>query len=172
MIPEQTMDFPLLNMDSTDTFSYQPQVFTVLETPEPGLDAAVLCGKGSQLVEEQFDSESDKVEMPVIERPATIEETAATIVPVNEEFENDPGFALYHDIPTANTTLPIELDTNGLSSIDIFGGIEPEKMLERYELVNQSEEDASATLAMARVQRISANLDCMMARLEMLTAGL
>ncbi|KAK0639130.1 hypothetical protein B0T16DRAFT_432055 [Cercophora newfieldiana] len=173
MIPEQNMDFSMLTMDASDTFNYQPQVFSVLETPEPTLDAAILSGKSSNIVDEQFDSEEEKVEMPVIERPAVVEEEVApTVAPIDEKFESDPAFALYHDSPVTETTTPVELDTDGLSNIDIFGGIEPEKVLARFELVDASEEDATAALAMARVQRISANLESVMARLESLTVGL
>ncbi len=173
MIPEQNMDFSMLNMDTPDTFSYQPQVFAVLETPEPTLDAALLSGKTSSFVDEQFDVEEEKVEMPVIERPTTVkEEDVSAPIAVDEQFENDPAFALYHDSPATETSAPVELDTEGLSNIDIFGGIEPEKVLARFELVDATEEDASATLAMARVQRISANLESVMSRLESLTVGL
>jgi hypothetical protein len=172
MIPEQNMDFSMLSMDTADTFNYQPQVFSVLETPEPTLDAAILSGKSSNIVDEQFDVEEEKVEMPVIERPAAVEEETAPTAPVDEKFESDPAFALYHDAPVTETTTPVELDTEGLSNIDIFGGIEPEKVLARYELVNTSEDDAAVTLAMARIQRISANLESVMARLELLTVEL
>jgi len=148
-------------------------VFSVLETPEPMLDAAMLSGKSSNIVDEQFEAEDEKVEMPVIERPAAVEDVVApTAAPVDETFENDPAFALYHDSPVTETSAPVELDTEGWSNIDIFGGIEPEKVLARYELVDASEEDAVAALAMARVQRISANLESVMARLESLTFGL
>jgi bZIP-type transcription factor MBZ1 len=173
MIPEQSVDFNMLSMDTSDTFNYQPQVFSVLETPEPTLDAAILSGKSSNIVDEQFEAEDEKVEMPVIERPAAVEkEVAPASVPVDEKFESDPAFALYHDSPVTETSTPVELDTEGLSNVDIFGGIEPEKVLARYELVDASEDDAAATLAMARVQRISANLESVMARLESLTVGL
>jgi len=173
IIPEQTLDFSMLTMDASDTFSYQPQVFSVLETPEPMLDAAMLSGKSSNIVDEQFEAEDEKVEMPVIERPAAVEDVVApTAAPVDETFENDPAFALYHDSPVTETSAPVELDTEGWSNIDIFGGIEPEKVLAQYELVDASEEVAVAALAMARVQRISANLESVMARLESLTFGL
>jgi len=174
MIPEQNMDFSMLNMDSSDNnFSYQPHVFSVFETPEPTLDAAMLSGKSTNIVDDQFESEEEKVEMPIIERPAAVEkETAPTSAPVDEKFESDPAFALYHDSPVTETSAPVELDTDGLSNIDIFGGIEPEKVLARYELVDASQDDAAATLAMARVQRISANLESITARLESLTVGL
>jgi len=45
-------------------------------------------------------------------------------------------------------------------------------VLARFELVDAGEDDASAALAMARVQRISANLESTMARLETLTIEL
>lgn len=175
MIPEQNMDFSMLNMDTSDGFSYQPQVFTVLETPEPTLDVSLLSGKTSNFVSEQFGSEEEKVEMPIIERPVVVKKeecTAPTSAWVDEEFDNDPAFALYHDSPAATPSPPVELDIDGLSDIDIFGGIESEKVLARYELVNASDEEAAATLAMARVQRISANLESVMARLESLAVGL
>ena len=67
----------------------------------------------------------------------------------------------------------VELDIESLSRTDVFGGIEPEKALARFELVDVTEEEeAAATLAMARVQRISANLEDVMTRLELLTLDL
>ncbi|KAK3371143.1 hypothetical protein B0T24DRAFT_305715 [Lasiosphaeria ovina] len=173
MIPEQTMDFSMLNMDHSDGFTYQPQVFTVLETPELTIDASLLSGKTTNFVGQQFDAEEEKVEMPVIERPAVVEkEQAPAPAPVDEEFENDPMFALYHDSPVAETIKPVELDTEGFSDVDIFGGIELEKAFARYEFVNTTEDEVTVTFSMARVQRISANLDSVMSRLELLTVGL
>lgn len=181
MIPEQTMDFSMLSLEPADGFSFQPQVYAVLETPEPptGIDTSVLSGKTSNFVgEQQFESDDDKVEIPVIERPAAVKEKTEievqTPAPVDEEFESDPSFALYHDATSADTSTsaepsPAKLDTEGMSNVDIFGGIEPEKALARYELVDASEDDTAAVLAMARVQRISASLDDVMARLERLT---
>jgi hypothetical protein len=184
MIPQQQIDYNMLGLDTGDVF-YQPQVYAVLETPEPPpIDVSQLSGKTSNFVG-QFDaSEDEKVEMPLIERPAAPvaekkdaeeEATAAAAAPVDDEFENDPAFALYHESPAAETTAikpAVELDTEGLSNVDIFGGIEPEKAFARYELVDATEEGAAATFAMARVQRISASLESVMARLEVLTVQL
>ncbi|KAL2024330.1 hypothetical protein VTK56DRAFT_8812 [Thermocarpiscus australiensis] len=198
-IPEQPVDYSMLNVDSMDGFSYQPQVYAVLETPEPAFDVAVLSGKTTTtFVGEQFDSEDEKAEMPVIECPAPIEqskeeecaprETAsppatapstvsvAATLPIDEEFENDPLFALYNDPPAASEPpKPMELDTEGLSQIDIFGGIELEKAFARLELVTDTEGDeeaaareATARLAMARVQSIKANLDSLTTGLELM----
>lgn len=188
MIPEQTMQLSMLNMGAANGF-YRAQVYAVLETPEPALDAAVLSGKTTtSFMGEQFDAAADdeKMDMPVIEHPhAPVEleknkKPEAGAAPVNDEFENDPAFALYHDSPAASSASdaankakkPVELDTEALSQIDIFGGIEPEKALARYELVDATEEEASACLAMARVQRINASLEGLAARLELLTVGL
>jgi bZIP-type transcription factor MBZ1 len=182
MIPEQTIDFNMLSLDTADsTFTFQPQVYAVLETPEipAGIDASVLSGKKSNFVGEVFESEDEKVELPVIERPSPVkqEKVEAAIPVVDEEFEKDPAFALYHQstavtVSTESTEAPVGLDTDGLSQVDIFGGIEPEKALARFDLVDASEEEESAALAMARVQRIAANMDDVLVRLERLTVDL
>ncbi|KAK3320569.1 hypothetical protein B0T19DRAFT_429907 [Cercophora scortea] len=174
MIPEQSMDFSMLSMDPIDGFSYQPQVYAVLETPSPTLDAALLSGKTSNFVG-RFDSEDEKVEMPVIKHPAVVEkveEATAVQAPVDAEFENDTRFALYHDVVATETEAPVELNTEGLSNVDIFGGIEPEKAFARIELVNSSDDEIASNMAMARVQRISAHLESVMARLEAMTLDL
>jgi hypothetical protein len=180
MIPEQTMDFSMLSLDTADSFSFQPQVYAVLETPEPPvIDTSVLAGKTSNFVGEQF-SDSEKVEMPVIEKAPTVAAEKQTVVEmpvvVDEEFENDPAFALYHDAPTASAEAaaepPKELDTAALAPVPVFGGIEPEKALARLELVDAADDDETAALAMARVQRISASLESLAARLELLTIEL
>ncbi|KAK3990465.1 hypothetical protein QBC44DRAFT_64139 [Cladorrhinum sp. PSN332] len=176
MIPESNVDFSMLTMDTPDGFNYQPQVYAVLETPEPILDASILSGKSSSYPEDQCTSSEDKVEMPIIEQPpAFLEEKKQEPAPVNEEFENDPAFALYHESPcspTETTTPPVELNLEALSPVDIFGGIEPEKVFARYELVDSAEEEASANLAASRIDRINANLEALASRLEMLTCDL
>ncbi|RMJ11934.1 BZIP-type transcription factor MBZ1 [Fusarium kuroshium] len=169
MIPEQNMDFSMLSLDNA--YNFQPQVF-VVDTPEvPTLDAAVLSGKTSNFVEPTFDSEDEKVDMPIIERP--VEKPQATepveAVPVDAEFESDPDFALFHNEPVTVTEQPKELDTECLSNVDIFGGIESEKVLSRLELVDASEEETTAAIAMLRVERICASAEAVVSRLELLT---
>ncbi|EFY88168.1 ribonuclease Z [Metarhizium acridum CQMa 102] len=171
MIPEQTMDFSLLSLGNT--YNFQPQVFFV-DTPEVpnAIDASVLSGKTSNFVEESYSSDEEKVEVPFIERPLETKAIETSETPVDEEFESDPEFALFHSEPATTTATPKDIDTENLTGVDLFGGIESEKMLARYELVNATEEEATAAFAMARVQRISANIDSVVSRLALLTMDL
>ncbi|PHH89278.1 hypothetical protein CDD83_6364 [Cordyceps sp. RAO-2017] len=174
MIPEQTMDLSMLSLDNGAAYNFQPQVF-VVDTPEmPAIDASVLSGKTGDLVEETFQAEEDnKVDVPVIERPAEVAPSSGPTdeAAVDEEFESDPEFALFHSEPASCRTESTAVDRESADD-DIFGGVEAEKMLCRYELVDVAEEDASACLAMARVQRISAHLESLTSRLELLTMDL
>lgn len=173
------MDFSMVGVDA-DAYNYQPQVYAVLETPEPVIDASVLAGKSSNFVGEAFESEHDeKVDMPVIERPMVAEEKlSAPKAPesplvVDEQFENDPEFALYHGSSVtarSEEQTPAELDLGGLVQHDLFGGVESEKMLARYELIDADEEEENAARAMARFQRLSESMEHVCSRLEMLTA--
>lgn len=177
MMPEQNMDFSAFG-------DFQPQVYAVLETPEPpmNIDTAAMSGKESNFVGQSFESDDEKIEMPVIEKMPVIEEKAtaplAREIPVvvDEEFENDPEFALYHESSSATSTesAPTETETeiDELPELEIFGGVQPEKFLARYELLDASTEEKNAALAMASVQRRFASLEGMCARLEMLTADI
>lgn len=173
MIPEQNMDFSMLNLDG---YNFQPQVF-VVDTPEvpAPIDAGILSGKSSNFVE-PLSSDEDKVEMPVIERRPVDSEESETetvqVAPVDEEFESDPEFALYHSQPASSTPKPSDVAIENLSNVDIFGGIESEKALSRFELVDATEEESTAALAMARVQKISASAESVVSRLELLTIDL
>lgn len=173
MIPEQNMDFSMLNVDNS-AYNFQPQVF-VVDTPDvpAPIDASVLSGKTSNFVE-SFDCDEEKVEMPIIERPAERLEVSEPVeaAPLDADFEADPEFALFHSEPAASTEEAKEIDTDCLSHVDLFGGIESEKALARFELVDATEEEATAAMAMARVQRISANIDSVVSRLELMTMDL
>jgi bZIP-type transcription factor MBZ1 len=166
MIPEQPMDMAMLNLQ-TDSFNYQPQVFALLETPEmpASIETSLLSGKESNFVGEQFDSDDEKVELPSIERrkisaPASPEEP-----PFNAEFESDPEFALFHSVPSSDDTPT----ASNPSPEDIFGGIEPEKVLARYELVDASEEERANIITSARIERLADRLAPIMERLDALT---
>ncbi|KAJ0158111.1 hypothetical protein CTA2_12269 [Colletotrichum tanaceti] len=174
MVPEQNMDFAMLNIDN-DAYNFQPQVFAVLETPDVPvtIDSNVLSGKSSNFVGEKFESDDEKMEIPVIEAPKTLVPELPSQAPAktevfDDEFENDPEFALYHSSPAPAAEGPIELDTEGFTHIDIFGGVETEKVLARYDLVDASEAEQNACVAMARVQRLAASLEPVLARLESL----
>jgi hypothetical protein len=191
LFPEDSMnDFgnmPMLstqNSNDFDMFGENTGIFAVLDTPQPSIDISTLSGKTSNFVgqQEEFDSHDDKVELPPIEKgpapvpkPAVVEKVDTSSV-LDEDFDNDPAFALYHLTSDAAESVssdkPVEFDTDGLSHVDIFGGIELEKVFERYELVDASEEEVGAALAMERVQRISSTVERVMARLELMTINL
>lgn len=179
---------PVLNTQSSndfDMFGENAQIFAVLDTPQPSIDISALSGKASNFVgqQEEFDCPAEKVDMPSLEKgpapvskPAVVGEKIETSSVVDEDFDSDPAFALYHQTAEASEPAagdkPVELDTDGLSHVDIFGGISLEKVFERYELVDASEEEVGATLAMERVQRISSTVESVMARLELMTINL
>lgn len=167
MIPEQTMDFSMLDINSSANYSYQPQVYAVLELPEePIINTSILSGKTSNFIGEHFDSEDEKVELPIIERRTEKVESPATLVSssvVDEEFDNNPEFALFADSPASSESS--EEDS-------IFGGIKSEKALARIELVNASEEEATAAIALGRVHRLLESLETVSARLEAMTINL
>lgn len=173
MIPEQTMDFSMLNLSNNDAFNFQPQVFAVLETPEvpTSINADILSGKTSNFVGEALEDDDDKLELPALDTPKALAPEVVTVetetpVVYDDDFENDPEFALYHSDPVIHST-PAS-DTELPSDADIFGGLEPEKVLARYDLVDASQAESDALVAMARVQRISAALDHVHDRLERL----
>ena len=172
MIPEQNIDFSMLTLDNA-SYNFQPQVF-VVDTPEvpAPIDMSVLSGK-SGLMEETFSFEEEKNEMPAIERPAEVPQAATVTetLPVDEEFESDPDFALFHTASDSNSEScqSVSDDTAGAN---IFGGIQPEKALSRYELVDATAEEASAAVALERVLRISAHIESVTSRLELLTMDL
>lgn len=172
------------NSNDFDMFGENAQIFAVLDTPQPSIDISSLSGKTSNFVgqQEEYDSHDEKVEVQPIEKgpvpvtkPAVVEK-AETPCLVDEDFDNDPAFALYHQTIDASESAasekPVEFDTDGLSHVDIFGGIELEKVFDRYELVDASEEEVGAALAMERVQRISSTVESVMARLELMTINL
>jgi len=174
MIPEQSMDMSMLRLENDGSFNYQPRVFALLETPEmpASFDAGILSGKQSNFVGEQFDSE-DNVQAPVIDRPVlekSMEPAAPEMPAVDPEFESNPDFALYHAAPT--TEVSAETEAEGSWRVNIFGGLEPEKVLARYELLDASQEEQNAIVAMARVQRISERLESTWERINNLTEGI
>ncbi|KAG0648774.1 BZIP-type transcription factor MBZ1 [Hyphodiscus hymeniophilus] len=166
MVPEHTMDFSMLDINSDGGFSYQPQVFSVLSVPETILDAEALSGKGRSFT--PLASDDEKVELPIVERapisePTTIEE----IEVVDAEFDADPAFALFTTAPKSTSNIPTELNITAL-----LAGITIEKPCQ-YELVVESAEDvASAEAAMKKVERMCASLVNVTERLRAFTMDL
>ncbi|KAI0102370.1 hypothetical protein GGR51DRAFT_527109 [Nemania sp. FL0031] len=183
MIPEQSMDFSMLNLNGGG-FGYQPQVFAVLETPElPEINTETLMGKSSNIVGECPASDSDKTDAPSLEAPteapisSTIEKPQAPEVnagPVATEkvVADLDGDIFDDDNNSTPSTRPLELDTDGFSAVDVFGGIESEKALSRYELVDSSEEEKVACAALKRVERLAASLKATFSSLERLDMDL
>jgi hypothetical protein len=173
MIPESNVDFSMLTLDNS--YNYQPQVF-VVDTPElpAPIEASVLSGKPTSLVDESFACDEEKMEVPAIERlleAPKAPESSEAAAPIDEDFESDPDFALFHTESAANSEVN-QPEIDELVRANIFGGIQPEKVLSRYELVDASVEEASAGVAMARVHRIAANIESVVSRLELLTMDL
>jgi hypothetical protein len=172
MMPEQTMDFSMLNLESNGNFNYQPRVFTVLDTPElPEMDTAFLTGKSSD-VSESFESSNDKIEIPVLEAPTLLESAKAQSpessveVAKGEKACADLDADIFDDENSQAVKMTKIVD--GLCSIDI-NALAPKA---HYELVDASEEGNASTRALKRVQRLTAGLEATMARLERLTSDL
>ncbi|KAI1417951.1 hypothetical protein F5Y13DRAFT_33465 [Hypoxylon sp. FL1857] len=179
MVPEHTMDFSMLNI-SSDAFNYQPQVFTILDTPEiPVIDTEALAGKSSNFVGESFGSDSEKTDAPILEIPTPImpstkapEHTETPEPAASETTVVDLDGDIYDDETTAVPSKPARLDTDSLIAVDIFGGIESEKAFARYELVDSLDEEITISMAARRVERLAASIDAVFARLDMLAVGL
>ncbi|KAI0466376.1 hypothetical protein F4859DRAFT_497926 [Xylaria cf. heliscus] len=174
MLPEQSMDYSIMhNMGSNP--SYQPRVFALVETPElPEIDTEALMGKSSNFVEESPTSNNDKTDAPSLEAPipSTIEKPQVPEVnsepsPTETKVSNLDGDIFDDDCSTPSPR-PLELDTDGFSAVDIFGGIESEKAFARYELVDSSEEEKLASMALRRVERLAASLAATISALERL----
>lgn len=167
MIPEQNMDFSMLDLGSDGSFSYQPQVFSCLSLPETTIDTELLSGKSTNSFT-AIASDDEKVELPTIERvpESTAEEAPANVVEVvDEEFDSDPTFALFtssaSSTPVTTATEPQDFSFD-LSTIDITA--KPSS----YELVVSS---ASDDACMRKIERLSAEMDAVVERLAILTVN-
>ncbi len=187
MIPEQNIDFSMLQMDQEPAFAFQPQVYAVLDTPDvavPTVDTSILSGKVSNFVG-HYD-EDEKIDMPVIEHPVTEKtfEAAQSVAPVtaDAEFDSDPAFDLYHEspaaavatstTPSAAASKPVELNTDVFSDVDLFGGIETGKAAasptDAASVSEESVQGVEEPLVLARIARIAHNLEAASLRLNML----
>jgi hypothetical protein len=162
LIPEHNMDFSMLDL-TTDGYSYQPQVFSVLSMPETVIDAEILSGK----TESPFTplaSEDVKVELPKVERApkvTAVEEPVKSVELVDEEFDADPTFALF-STPSVITSPVTEAKdfVFDLASIDLIA--KPSQ----YELVVARVDGASCDAATKRLERLTAQIDLVADRLS------
>jgi len=166
MIPEQNMDFSMLDLNTDGAFSYQPQVFSVLSLPEATIDTELLSGKSSNTFT-AIASDDEKVELPTVERvpESTPEEAPAkTVEVVDDEFDSDPIFTLFTSSPASSTSATTVSEPKDfsfdISTIDIIA--KPSQ----YELVVKSEADDAR---MRKVERLAAEMDAVTERLENLT---
>lgn len=168
MIPEQTMDFSMLELGNDVFSTYQPQVFSVLSLPETIIDSEVLSGKSSSFT--PLSSEDEKVEIPVVDRLASnpAKEVQAPVVPiVDDEFDSDPRFALYASEETELEESTKELDINVLILAI------PVSKPTQFELhVSSPVNEATSEASMRRVNRICDSLESIAERLSALTVGL
>jgi hypothetical protein len=167
LIPEQTMDFSMLDLgnDGLPSYpAYQPQVFSVLSLPEPTIDTEVLSGKSSMF--SPLSSDDEKVELPTVERmPASeVKVEAETPVVVDDEFDADPAFALFTASPVSAPAAAKsqDIDLSFLANLSI----KPSE----YELVVVDNE--ASDMAMRRVERLTAQMDACVERLMGLTMHL
>jgi len=169
MIPEHTMEFSLLDLNTDGAFSYQPQVFSVLIMPETTLDTEVLSGKGPVFT--PLPSDDEKVKIPTVEQspaaePASVESKAEIVV--DEEFDADPAFSLFAaPASKAAAIAPAELDISSL-----LAGITVEKPCQYELIVKSQDDDAVAEAAMKKVERMCASIENMTERLRCLTTDL
>jgi hypothetical protein len=167
MIPEHTMDFSMLDLNSDGGFTYQPQVYSILSLPETVIDSEILSGKSS--FTPSLPSDDEKVELPTIERaPAvdvTVEEEKVDVI--DEEFDADPTFALYASSP-ATVSKPAERELDITALINSL----PSKPVQ-YELIVESSDDIDeAEAAMKKVERICEHIDRMADTMLSLTINL
>ncbi|PBP23295.1 bZIP transcription factor [Diplocarpon rosae] len=160
MIPEQNMDFSMLVLNPS--YSFQPQVFSVLSLPETVLDPEILSGK-STCSFSPLSSDDEKVELPTLERiPAPQLDAVSLPVVVDEEFDADPAFALYAAPPAAAeakiTSEPLDLS--------FLNSLSPKPA--QYELVSKTDDEA----ALRRVERLTRDAEACVARLTSVTMHL
>ncbi|KAI0407915.1 hypothetical protein F4802DRAFT_594853 [Xylaria palmicola] len=172
MVPEQTMGMSMLNPNPNSVAF--PHVFAVFQTPElPEIDTGALMGKSSPIADDLYALNNEKTVAPSLEPPVqSVTEKAqwpqvnANSTTVKTTSSNLDGDIFDDNDCPAHSICPLELDTDGFSSVDIFGGIESEKAFARYELIDSSEDDEVASRALRRVERLAASLAATISGLE------
>lgn len=179
LIPEPQVDLSSLNIGGNGNWIMQqargmpmfqqPQVFAVLEVPEPEpLDLSAITGKGEPVLA-TFDEE--KADYPELEAPSTIKDDLPSVPepkptePVDEEHEwdfaeDDDSVALYAN--TRSTPKPVSLESSTPIAIATLN----EKP--QFELVVVSEEHNMRL--QERLEKRIAKLDVTCNRIASLTA--
>lgn len=149
MVPEQSVDFAGMDMNTPgwntgiDMNYNNTPVFAVLDVPRgPDLDSAVLSGKSSNSVGPICTDET-KEQIPSIQRPPPPVADSSTeedekrrmkLAPEVEIDESDPSLALFYDQPMSSSS-PATSPTTSPTFEDTFGGITPEKLFARIDLL-------------------------------------
>jgi len=156
LIPENNMDFSMLDLQSNDAYAFQPQVFSVLSMPETVIDSEILSGKNSTF--SHLPSDDEKVELPTVERMPVVSEEQEQVETVDEEFDSE--FALF----TAAPSTPV---ANKSEEFDISFLINLSLKPTTYDLIVRDE--ASENAALRRVDRLTAEMEACVERLSGLT---
>jgi len=145
------------------------QAFPVTGVPQgPAVDTGILSGKTSNFVP-SYSSSEDSKDVPVVERAPKaqkVEETSVSTFCEDVEFdESDPAFALFSDAPASKETVTTPFE-------DLFGGVAPEKVFSRLEIVIDDESADQDVLAMERFERMLSSIDESFRRIGNITSHL
>lgn len=186
LIPEQGVDYGSntgLDMNNTgwntgiDMNFTNAQVFAVMDVPEgPPIDTSIISGKSSNTVG-PCESDESKEHVPPIERPTPAEDKTEKAfgkpVPEIEIDESDPAFALFIDQPDTSTTAE---ETSTESTIepfeDLFGGVVPEKVFARIDLLVDDGSNDVGRAAVHRFDRLCTSMEAAFQRISNVTSHL
>ena len=150
-------------------FNFNPQVFAVTELPQgPAvdmIDTGALSGKPEESVPTELSGEK-KESVPAIEAvPAAPKEEPKFVSREDVELdESDPAFALFASAPS--------IPKHSEPVYQIFGNVEFDKAIERFDLViedeHRSNDGVVSASTMARFERLCTSLDSASSRLESL----
>jgi hypothetical protein len=184
LIPETPLDLSSLNLGGGNRWAMpssgmpnfqQPQVFAVLEVPEPAEPISVesLSGKGcDDFLSRLASNDDDKADYPEIETPVSAKDEPAIIqhakscdATVDDDVfdENDPTVTLY----ATSTSTSAKPTTQTFEPI--LGNLPCEKAFAHFELFVSSEQDNQRL--MDRFEKMCNRLDSTCRRLESLTSG-
>ncbi|KAK2762263.1 hypothetical protein FQN54_001273 [Arachnomyces sp. PD_36] len=186
LVPEQGMDYgsntgldlnnPGWNTGIDMNFT-NAQVFAVVDVPEgPAVDTSIISGKSSNSVGPSLPEES-KDQIPQIERPAPVEATkpeksfGAPVADVEID-ESDPAFALFIDQPNSLPNTRESPESTVEPFDDLFGGVVPEKVFARLDLVVDDGSHDVGAATMHRLERLCSSMDAAFHRVSSATSHL